>query len=232
MSGEITVYSETVIAAAGPFPEFAGTVDAASHAISVRNNSIFQLIVKVTVGGTFFVPPASQLYAPINPTGTFTINVDPNYAPVPSTPVPTNQAITFELFRAGIATATITSLGTASATGSGSNVIVTNFADLTFHEKFKTTVIDVPVTPAAPLIIPSSILVDRLALMLQSSFLNDQLIYVGGSTVTADETSTGGAQMQPGATFPIDTSKAIPYVITSKDRATALHQKIIVIEAA
>src|ERR1035437_5138090 len=110
--------------------------------------------------------------------------------------------------------------------------VTVNVVGSSFDQDFLTTVISVPVSPAAPLLIPTSILTLRKALMLQSSILNDQLIYVGGPTVTADEASTGGAQLGPGQSFPIDTSVAVPYILTVANRATGLTQKIIVIEAA
>ncbi len=116
--------------------------------------------------------------------------------------------------------------------GTGSPVPAMTVIGTPFDKQFLTTVINVPVSPASPLLIPSAILTLRRGLMLQSSLLNDQLIYVGGSTVTANEASTGGAQLGPGQSFPIDTSLAIPYVITTALRTSGLSQKIIVIEAA
>jgi hypothetical protein len=110
--------------------------------------------------------------------------------------------------------------------------VIVNVTGSSFDLDFLTTVLDVPVSPAPPIIIPTSILASRKALMLQSSLLNDQLIYVGGSNVTPDEAVHGGAQLGPGQSFPIDSSLAIPYVICNGLRATGLSQKLIVIEAA
>ena len=110
--------------------------------------------------------------------------------------------------------------------------VTVNVTGASFDQDFLTTILDVPVSPAAPIIIPTGILTLRKALMLQSSVLNDRLIYVGGPTVTADEASTGGAQLGPGQSFPIDTSIAIPYIISAGLRASGLNQKCIVIEGA
>jgi hypothetical protein len=119
-----------------------------------------------------------------------------------------------------------------AGTGGGGPPVIVNVIDGSFDQDFLTTVIDVPVAPASPIIIPTSILTSRKALMLQSSLLNDRLIFVGGPTVTADETSTGGAQLGPGQSFPIDTSVAVPYIISASLRVSGLNQKCIVIEAA
>lgn len=119
-----------------------------------------------------------------------------------------------------------------SITGSSPVVPSVYVEETPFSLLLKTTVLDVPISPAAAIVIPTTALTNRRALMLQSSTLNDQLIYVGGSGVTADETSTGGAQVSPGQSFPIDTAIAMPYVISAAGRLSGGNQKIIVIEAS
>lgn len=122
--------------------------------------------------------------------------------------------------------------GTSIAGAGGSAVPPSTVTVEPFDLEFKTTVIDVPVSPAAPAQVPTSALTLRRGMMLQSSPLNDQIIYLGGPTVTADEAVTGGAQLWPGQSIPIDTSLAIPYVLCIANRASTLAQKLIVIEAA
>lgn len=120
---------------------------------------------------------------------------------------------------------------TPGASIGGSSAAVGVFGE-PFNKELLTTILDVPVTGNPALMIPASILAFRRGLMLQSAILNDQIIYVGGSLVTADESATGGAQMTPGSSFPIDSSLAIPYVITPADRVDTTPQRIIIIEAA
>lgn len=100
--------------------------------------------------------------------------------------------------------------------------IIPGLPQLGFTVNFLSTIfiVGLVATPCPP-----TILANRRSLMLQSPVSNTDTIYIGGSGVTADETITGGGQLDPGRDWPIDAASAIPYAI-----AKVAGQKLIVVE--
>ena len=92
-----------------------------------------------------------------------------------------------------------------------------------------TSVLVVPVSPAAPIALPAIPLTGRRALMLQASELNTDYIYIGGPNVTTNRTAggKGGISLAPQQTYPIDSNGAISYAI-----AKIAGQVVIVQEGA
>jgi hypothetical protein len=92
-----------------------------------------------------------------------------------------------------------------------------------FVTEFLSTVVTVGV---AAVVLPATPLANRKSMLVQAAQDNTAVIYIGGSTVTADQAATGGIQLNPGQSMPIDTTAtAIPYAIS-----TAAAQKLIVLE--
>ncbi len=92
-----------------------------------------------------------------------------------------------------------------------------------FDTNFIATIVTVGVA-AVPC--PAVALVSRKGILVQAAPDNSNVIYLGGSTVTADETATGGIQLAAGQALPIDAfATAVLYAISS-----AAAQKLIVIE--
>ncbi len=108
----------------------------------------------------------------------------------------------------------------AGASGGGATV---NVETVGLSGSFLSTVVTMT---GAAVPVPAAILANRRGLTLQAAPDNTSTIYVGGSTVTADEASTGGIQLAAGATLTIGAGSAIVYAIG------AAGQKLIVLEGA
>jgi hypothetical protein len=93
-----------------------------------------------------------------------------------------------------------------------------------FAGVFLATVVTVGASAVA---LPSAALASRKSMVVQSDPQNTGTIYLGGSAVTADSASTGGAILNPGESSPFDAGSAVLYAI-----ASAASQKVRVVEAS
>ncbi len=110
----------------------------------------------------------------------------------------------------------------AGTGGVGPPPFIVNITPDDFKLEFLSTIIIIT-NVAQP--IPTAALTDRTSLLLQAPFDNTDIVYVGGMGVTADETATGGIQIGPGQSCPVETDGAIIYAI-----AAVPSQKLIVCE--
>lgn len=82
-----------------------------------------------------------------------------------------------------------------------------------FQVAFETTV--VPLTAGIAIPIPATPFAARTSLMLQAPASNTSVIYLGGPAVTANEAITGGVQLFPGQSLPIEAAfGAVPWVVS------------------
>lgn len=95
-----------------------------------------------------------------------------------------------------------------------------------FQQLFLSTIVDL--TGGFPKPLPATPMTGRTSLMLQAPYSNTHIVYVGGHTVTADQTPSGGVQIYPGQSMPIEAgANAVIYGVQD---ALALPQYIIVLE--
>lgn len=116
-------------------------------------------------------------------------------------------------------TVSVTSLASAVAGASSSTSPFGGFSGAP-----KSTVVTVGTT-ATPL--PATLLANRKACIIQAPASNGATVYIGGAAVTADAAATGGYQLAPGASLPIDLGAGVIY-----GRVAAGTQPIVILEFA
>ncbi len=192
------------IAAFGPTPVviIATNVGFQAHAVAIDNYSAYYLYIKDALS---FIPPfwggavrilfhtTDQAYAELeSPFG------DPQTPGDPSYFVDFTWTDAAAPFNAG-----------GSIAGVTNNVLLNVLDD--FRLEFLSTIVTLT---SFPLPLPATPMPGRTSLMLQAPYSNSGIIYVGGSNVTADQAPTGGVQIYPGQSMPIEAGfGAVPYGI-------------------
>lgn len=164
------------------------------NGIAIDNNTGNWLRISAgNMAGDFFVPPFCYGWQQkVVGARSLTMRVWPGPATLPSV---AGEGDAVKVF------ATAETLRTSIGYTSQIATAVINNLESSFDTEVLTTVVAVSNTPV---LLPAVALAGRSAVLLQSAPDNTFTIFVGGATVTADEASTGGIQMLPGMSLPID----------------------------
>lgn len=113
--------------------------------------------------------------------------------------------------------------GGSALAGGPSTPSITVIDDFTFV--FLSTIVNLTGVPQP---LPAISMPNRTSLMLQAPYSNNALVYIGGINVTPDQTATGGVQIYPGQSIPIEAgATAIVYGVQDPLQPV---QQIIVME--